>query len=179
MNSSKTTSLLTTAHNYTSLGRRVVIIKPAVDTRSGPTSVTSRCGLSQQADVVIGPNDAIDIPDVESVACILVDEVQFLSPVQVDQLRQLTRHAPVITYGLRTDSQVRLFPGSMRMLEVADSIEEVKMICSECTKKSTVNARYYLREDGTKQIVYDAEQIAIGGEDMYYALCFSCWDKMR
>jgi hypothetical protein len=67
----------------------------------------------------------------------------------------------------------------MRLLEVADSIEEVKMVCSECTKKSTVNARYYLREDGTKQIVYDAEQIAIGGEDMYYALCFSCWDKMR
>lgn len=179
MNSSKTTSLLTTAYNYTSLGRRAVIIKPSIDTRSGPTNVASRCGLSRPADVVVGPDDTLVIPDVESVACILVDEAQFLSPEQVDQLRQLTRHAPVIAYGLRTDSQVRLFPGSRRLFEVADSIEEVKMICSECTKKSIVNARYYLGEDGTKRIVYDAEQIAIGGEDMYYALCFSCWDKAR
>jgi thymidine kinase len=179
MNSSKTTLLLTTAHNYTSLERRAVIIKPSVDTRSGPTSVASRCGLSRPADVVVGPDDTLAIPDVESVACILIDEAQFLSPEQVDQLRQLTRYAPVIAYGLRTDSQVRLFPGSRRLFEVADSIEEVKMICSECTKKSTVNARYCLGEDGTKQIVYDAEQIAIGGEDMYYALCFSCWDKAR
>jgi thymidine kinase len=177
MNSSKTTSLLTIAHNYTSLGRRVVVIKPAIDTRS--VTVTSRCGLSREADLIVPPDGDISIPDAKSISCILVDEAQFLSPTQVDQLRQLTRHAPVIAYGLRTDSQVRLFPGSRRLLETADSIEEVKMICSECTKKSTVNARFRLGADGAKQIVCNGDQIAIGGEDMYCALCFSCWDQMR
>ena len=179
MNSSKTTSLLTTAHNYASTGRKVIIIKPEIDTRAGKTTVFSRCGLSREADVVLSARDTVHVPHVESVDCILVDEAQFLTPSQVDDLRQLTKYSPVIAYGLRTDSQVRLFPGSMRLMEVADSIEEIKMICTHCSKKSTVNARFEMSSDGRKRIIYDADQIAIGGEDMYMALCYSCWEEMR
>ena len=181
MNSSKTTSLLTTAHNYISLKRHVILIKPSIDTRSEYDKITSRCGLTNKVDIILGPLDNISIPSssIKNIDCILVDEAQFLSPSQVDQLRQITKSIPVIAYGLRTDSQLKFFPGSRRLMEVADSIEEIKMICSECERKSIVNARYRLAENGTKTVIYDAEQLAIGGEDMYYALCFFCWDSKR
>ena len=156
-----------------------MVIRPETDTRSGSGLVEARCGLSREAEIILGPDSDVEIPQVESTNCILVDEAQFLSPNQVSQLRQLTKHAPVITYGLRTDSRTQLFPGSKRLLELADSIEEIKTICSECPRKSIVNARFRLRPDGTREILYDGDQIAVGGEEMYYALCFGCWDKKR
>lgn len=173
MGSSKTAQALITKFNYEERGMRVWLLKPQTDSRDGVGVLCSRIGLSAKADV-IGPDDDISAhfagkPDTD---VIIVDECQFLSPAQVDQLRAIVDEdgLPVMCFGLRTDFLTKMFPGSARLFELADSITEIKTICS-CGSKATVNAR--IGPDG--KIMTKGDQIFLGGNDSYLAMCHSCW----
>lgn len=168
MDSAKTLNLLAVAHNYRKQGKRVVLAKPALDVRFGDKSVASRAGLQGQADLLLEPDSRIPLALLRDVDCILVDEAQFLSPAVVDQLRMITLRldVPVICYGLRTDFQTRGFPGSLRLLEVADSIEEVKVTCQHCGRKAVFN----LRTAGGQAVVEGA-QVSLG-DDEYVPVCW-------
>ncbi|MHA2038427.1 MAG: thymidine kinase [Promethearchaeota archaeon] len=175
MESSKSLLLISQAYNFKQKGKSVIAIKPSLDTRSA--NIYSRAGLHMIADIVLRPDDNIKldvIPDL-----ILCDECNFLSANQVDQLRHLALSTHVVCYGLKTDSTLHLFPGSKRLLELADVIEEIKMSCSECSNKSSVNARFRLDSDNNKIIIVDGPQIMVGGCDSYFPLCFSCWSKNK
>jgi thymidine kinase len=141
VSSAKTLNLLAVAHNYKSQGKDVILMKPSLDTRWGEKNITSRAGLHQEADILISEDtDLLEIPRDEhsECCCVLVDEAQFLSPKHIDQLRTISLlwKVPVIAYGLRTDFRSNLFPGSKRLMEVADTIEEVKTTCFFCNKKA-------------------------------------------
>ncbi len=168
MDSAKTLNLLAVAHNYRKQGKRVVLAKPALDDRFGDRKVASRAGLHEQADLLLEPGTAISHDALRDVDCVLVDEAQFLSPAVVDQLRMitLTLDIPVICYGLRTDFQTRGFPGALRLLEVADSIEEVKVTCQHCGRKAVFN----LRTAGGQAVV-EGDQISLGDEE-YVPVCW-------
>ena len=173
MGSSKTAQALITKYNYEENGMRVWLIKPAADNRDGAIILKSRVGLQAPAEVVAPTADICamfeerDEPDV-----IIVDECQFMSFAQIDQLRDIvdTKNIPVICFGLRTDFQSKLFPGSHRLFEVADTISEIKSIC-DCGAKATTNARI----DGDGYIVTEGAQLFIGGNDSYVAMCHKCW----
>jgi thymidine kinase len=171
MNSSKTANLLMVAHNYVSQGKKVFTIKPSVDDRVSRSMITSRAISGIPADYILSYNDTI-LPCISpDVKCILVDEAQFLSPANVDALRALTKTFPVICYGLRTDYRAQLFPGSKRLMEIADSIEEIKMVCVRCNSKAIINSKII---DG--HIVREGSgDIDIGAEEKYAAMCWSCW----
>jgi thymidine kinase len=168
MDSAKTLNLLAVAHNYRKQGKRVVLAKPALDHRFGDKSVASRAGLQEQADLMLEADTTLALEAFRDVDCILVDEAQFLSPAVIDQLRMITLRLdlPVICYGLRTDFQTRGFPGSLRLLEVADSIEEVKVTCQYCGRKAVFN----LRTAGG-QAVLEGAQISLGDEE-YVPVCW-------
>lgn len=174
MQSAKSMNLLAVAHNYRAQGKRVLILKPRMDVRFGTSKVRSRSGLEAEADVLVDPDTELDRASFEGLSCILVDEAQFLSPALVEQLREVTRDPgiPVICYGLRTDFQTRLFPGSRRLLELADSIEEVKVTCQFCNRKAVFNMRF---RDGKP--VAKGEQVELGAEETYAPLCFPCFDE--
>ena len=173
MGSSKTAQALITKYNYEENGMRVWLIKPAADNRDGAIILKSRVGLQAPAEVVAPSADICamfeerDEPDV-----IIVDECQFMSAEQIDQLRDIvdTKSIPVICFGLRTDFQSKLFPGSHRLFEVADTISEIKSIC-DCGAKATTNARI----DGDGYIVTEGAQLFIGGNNSYVAMCHKCW----
>lgn len=168
MDSAKTLNLLAVAHNYRKQGKRVVLAKPALDDRFGDRSVASRSGLKADADLLLEADTVLTAKQLEGLDCVLVDEAQFLSPAVVDQLRLLTLRLdlPVICYGLRTDFQTRGFPGALRLLEVADSIEEVKVTCQHCGSKAVFN----LRTTGGEAVV-EGEQVALGDEE-YVPVCW-------
>ena len=168
MDSAKTLNLLAVAHNYRKQGKRVVLAKPALDVRFGDRRVASRAGLSEQADLQLEPDTVLDLEDLRDVDCVLVDEAQFLSPAVVDQLRLVTLRlgVPVICYGLRTDFQTRGFPGALRLLELADSIEEVKVTCQHCGSKAVFN----LRTAGGEAVIEGA-QVSLGDEE-YVPVCW-------
>lgn len=180
MNSGKSTALLQAAYNYEERGQRVVLAKPRIDTK-GEATIVSRLGVSRIVDVMIEPVDnLVDIIDARSgadesgreLSCVLVDESQFLSPGQVDDLFivAVTRNIPVLAYGIRTDFQTIAFPGSRRLLEIAHSLEELKTIC-RCGRKAVFNAR---TQDG--RFIFDGEQVAIDGVDVSYeSLCGECY----
>jgi thymidine kinase len=188
MNSGKSTGLLQAAFNYEERGQRVLLAKPGVDTK-GDDAIVSRLGVTRPVDLVIGPDENVrqvfaaaahgDDPDalvqhvdVQPVACLLVDEAQFLTPEQVDDLLRIAvlDGVPVLAYGIRTDFRTRAFPGAARLLEVAHSLEELKTIC-RCGRKAVFNTR---RVDGA--YVFDGDQVAIdGGEVTYESLCASCY----
>ncbi len=173
MGSSKTANALITKFNYEERGMRVWLIKPAIDTRDGAAAVRSRIGLS--ADAYAVPKNA-DLHAIfgaqKDYHVIIADECQFFTPEQIDQLRRIVDEfdVPVLCFGLRTDFLTHLFEGSRRLFEVADSISEIKTICS-CGKKAIVNARI----DGDGRIVTEGGQILLGGNDSYIAMCHSCW----
>ena len=201
MGSSKSAQVLMTKFNYEEKGKYVWLIKPAIDTRGDvvnpdgrrKTLVKSRIGLSSSADV-IGPDenvldafyalnkrmnvDPANPPETGlKIDAIIVDEAQFCSETQVDALKYIAEYydISVLCYGLRSDFQTKLFPGSKRLFELADSISEIKSICS-CGKKSIVNAR--LSPDG--QIITEGDQIDIGGNEKYEGMCWKCWrDKIE
>jgi thymidine kinase len=175
MGSAKTLNLLAVRHNYEMQGKRVLLIKPAVDTRYGQETVRSRAGLEHRADILLQPNEQLPLDAFEGLHCILVDECQFLSTGLVDQLRQvtLTHNIPVIAYGLRTDFQAHLFEGSRRLLEVADSIEEIKTTCKFCNRKAVFN----LRHDAQGRAIEDGPQLQLGEDTSYSPACFPCYNE--
>ncbi len=175
MGSSKTAQALITKFNYEERGMSVWLIKPSTDTRDGAKMIRSRIGLTAEAEV-IAPNDDIRarFDAIGRRNVIIADECQFLTPQQVDQLRDIVdeENIPVLCFGLRTDFLTKMFPGSARLFELADSITEIKTIC-ECGSKATVNAR--IGPDG--KVVTEGEQVLLGGNDTYLAMCHSCWKK--
>ena len=183
MGSSKSAQALITKFNYEERGMQVWLIKPSVDDRDGADIIQSRIGLAQEAEVIL-PEDNIEeifhkkIKEAEKsgapkIDVIISDESQFFTVEHIDQLRRIVDldDIPVLCFGLRTDFQTKLFPGSMRLFELADSITEIKTIC-DCGKKATVNARIV----GGK-VVTDGEQVFLGGNESYVAMCHSCWKK--
>lgn len=186
MASSKTANALMTKFNYEEKGNRVWLIKPDLDNRDdyidehGKTVsvVKSRIGLSAVADVIGQEEDLLvrfeQVQKTAPVDVVICDECQFFTGVQVDQMKYIAEFCdtPVLCFGLRADFQTKLFDGSKRLFEIADSITEIKSVC-RCGKKAIVNAR--LNEKG--QVVTEGEQIFIGGNDKYEGMCWGCWIK--
>ncbi|MDE6018741.1 MAG: thymidine kinase [Muribaculaceae bacterium] len=182
MGSAKTAMLLTTAYNFEERGMAYMCLKPVVDTREKKNVIRSRIGIEREClwiypetDLYVMVKDifeqTLSVPD-----WLLVDEAQFLSAAQVDQLASVVDDygCNIVCYGLRTDFRTRLFEGSRRLFEIADSIEEVKSTCS-CGRKTIVNARI----DGNGEIITEGEQVEIGGNDRYIAVCRKCWRNKR
>ena len=175
MGSSKSAQALITKFNYEELGMTVWLIKPSVDTRDGADIIRSRIGLECRAQIITPEQNIIE--EYEKAGkhdVIITDEAQFFTPEQIDQLRTLVdeEDLPVLCFGLRTDFQTHFFPGSGRLMELADSLTEIKTVC-ECGRKATVNARI----DGAGNIVTEGGQIFLGGNDSYIAMCHQCWKR--
>lgn len=168
MDSAKTLNLLAVAHNYRKQGKSCSLMKPRIDDRFGAEMIRSRSGLEAEADVVLGPGERLPVDRFVGQDCVLVDEAQFLEEHIIDALRDLTidHGVPVICYGLRTDFMRKLFPGSRRLLELADSIEEVKVTCFECGKKAVFNMRL-----ANGRGVFAGPQVQLGADESYVAVC--------
>lgn len=172
MNAGKSTVLLQSSYNYQERGMRTLVFVPAIDTRSGLGRVRSRIGLEAPAEV-LSPTDNLlnrvrHEHTIDPIACVLIDEAQFLTRAQVEQLSDVADvlEIPVLCYGLRTDFQGQLFPGSGALLALADDLTELKTIC-HCGRKATMNLR--LGADG--RAVREGAQIEIGGNERYVAMC--------
>ena len=175
MGSSKSAQALITQFNYEELGMRVWLIKPSTDTRDGADVIRSRIGLSRHAQVITPEQDIVEAYHAAGKHDVIIaDEAQFFTPAQIDQLRDLVddEDLPVLCFGLRTDFLTRFFPGAQRLMELADSLTEIKTICA-CGRKATVNARI----DGEGRIVTEGAQVMLGGNDSYMAMCHQCWKK--
>lgn len=175
MGSSKTAQALITKYNYEENELRVWLIKPAADTRDGVQVLRSRIGLEAMVDVIPPDMDLYArFQKEKQTNCdvIIVDECQFLTPEQIDELRAIVNdfNIPVMCFGLRTDFRTKLFPGSLRLMEVADTIQEIKTIC-DCGAKATVNARI----DPSGHIITQGAQVELGGNDRYIAMCHKCY----
>ena len=174
MGSSKTAQALITKYNYEENGLKVWLIKPSADVRDGAEILRSRIGLEAKVQVIAPEEDVYRIFRETRSDCnvLIVDECQFMTMAQIDQLREIANDydIPVMCFGLRTDFLTKLFPGSQRLLEVADTIQEIKTIC-DCGNKATVNAR--IDENG--YIVTQGAQVQLGGNDSYIAMCHRCW----
>jgi len=178
MGSSKSAQALITKFNYEELGMTVWLIKPSIDTRDGAEVIRSRIGLSCRAEVITPEQDIkAAYRKAGRHDVIIADEAQFFTPAQIEQLRDLVdeEDLPVLCFGLRTDFLTRFFPGAQRLMELADSLTEIKTVCA-CGRKATVNARI----DGAGRIITEGGQILLGGNDSYIAMCHKCWkDKIR
>ncbi|MBR2891019.1 MAG: thymidine kinase [Bacilli bacterium] len=182
MNSGKSTAILQVAHNYEEKGMKILLIKPSIDTK-GDRNIVSRLGVEKEVDILLTPNDTIlnsmseQLSSVFKPSAIIVDEAQFLMPLQVDELYEITKiyDIPVLCYGLRCDFQMRGFPGATRLLEISDDIEELKTIC-KCGKKATQNIRLI---NGNP--VFDGKQIEIDNQDniQYESVCGGCYLKLK
>lgn len=170
--SAKTLNLLAVAHNYRQQGKKIILMKPDIDTRFGKDRIRSRAGLEEEADVVIHSGMSLLSMDFQGLSCILVDEAQFLSAQIIDELRQITVDwdLPVICYGLRTDFKSNLFEGSRRLMEVSDSIEEVKVTCNYCNRKAIMNLKHV---NGVA--VNEGPSVELGAEEKYLPSCFKCY----
>ena len=175
MGSSKSAQALITQFNYEELGMTVWLIKPSTDTRDGADVIKSRIGLERKATVI---TPELDIKEEYSkhirTDVIIADESQFFTPEQIDQLRDIVdeQDVPVLCFGLRTDFLTHFFPGAERLMELADSITEIKTVCA-CGRKATVNARI----DAEGRIVTEGSQVMLGGNDSYMAMCHKCWKE--
>jgi thymidine kinase len=184
MGSAKTLKLLTMAYNFEENGIPFMVLKPEIDTRDGEAVISSRVGLQRECATVSPIDDIFAavsaynnmmLSTLSKLEWILVDECQFLTEKQIDQLARIVDELEidVMCFGLRADFESKVFPGSKRLFEIADTIEEVKCRCS-CGRKAIVNARF----DENKQIVTSGEQIMVGGNDIYKPLCRKCWNKL-
>lgn len=173
MNAGKSTALIQVAHNYEEQGRRVALYTAAIDHRFGQGVITSRIGAKREAKIFDATLDLFkEMEAMDAVSCVLIDEAQFLTP---DQVRQLHRGAhllniPVICYGIRSDFAGEPFPGSAYLLTLADSVEELKNICS-CGRKATMNPRF----DASGKRIRDGAQVAIEGDVEYRPMCARCF----
>ena len=175
MGSSKSANALIAKFNYEERDMKVWLIKPSVDNRDGQSKVRSRIGLEAEADVIYPADDVAELYKAKSgIDVVIADECQFFTEDQIDQMRYLVDHfdLPVMCFGLRTDFRTKLFPGSRRLFELADSITEIKTICS-CGAKATVNAR--ISPDG--RVITSGQQVFLGGNDSYIAMCHKCYKK--
>ena len=178
MNSGKSTAMLQVAHNYEERDQRVVLVKSSVDTK-GNDQIVSRLGVTRTADILLSPGQDLraalcerDTESGQDIACVLIDEAQFLTPEQVDQALAVAvlDGIPVVAFGIRTDFRTRSFPGSQRLMEVAHSLQEMKTIC-RCGSKAIFNARL-----GEQGIIREGDQVMIDGElARYEALCARCY----
>jgi thymidine kinase len=179
MNSGKSTALLQVAFNYEERGQTVLIAKPSIDTKD--ENVFSRLGIKRHVDINVLPDSSIlrdfqeRLTDIRlaggDVDCLIVDEAQFFSVAQINELFQIAviLGVPVIAYGIRTDFQTKSFPGSLRLMEIAHSLEEMKTIC-RCGRKALFNAR---KVDGV--FTSHGDQVAIDGDVAYESLCGTCY----
>ena len=175
MGSSKTAQALITRFNYMELGMSVWLIKPSTDTRDGADVIKSRIGLEARAQVITPEQDILEeYRKLGHRDVIIADEAQFFTPEQIEQLRFLVdeEDLPALCFGLRTDFLTRLFPGSRRLMELADSITEIKTVCA-CGRKATVNARL----DACGRILTQGDQVFLGGNDSYVAMCHKFWKE--
>lgn len=182
MGSAKTAILLTTAYNFEERGMSYLCMKPVVDTREKDNVIKSRIGIERRCEWIYRDTDLYQFAmemyerDMTVVDWFLIDEAQFLSEAQVDQLSRIVDDfgSNVICYGLRTDFQSHLFEGARRLFEIADTIDEIKSTCN-CGRKTIVNARI----DQKGEIVDVGAQVEIGGDDRYIAVCRKCWRNRR
>ena len=176
MNAGKSTSLLQSAHNYREQGMRALVFTAAIDDRFGRGIVRSRIGL--EAEALLFDESTSFTAHVRdalydgALACVLVDEAQFLESSQVDELAQVVdeHHVPVLCFGLRTDFRGELFPGSARLLAIGDKLSELKTVCT-CGRKATMTLR--IGDDGKP--VTDGDQVEIGGNERYESRCREHW----
>ena len=179
MGCSKTAQALMTKFNYEQQGYNVLLMKPSIDNRDdheNKTVIKSRIGLESEAIAFSRRQNLIRLFNKrkkDNIGVIIVDECQFCTSTQIDELKELTKFAPVLCYGLKTDFRTKLFSGSKRLLEIADSLTELKAIC-ECGRKATVNARF---KNGL--LVTKGSIIEIGGDDKYRAMCYDCYKKLE
>ena len=172
--SAKTLNLLAVAHNYRSQGKKILLMKPDLDTRFGKDRIKSRAGLEMQVDILIINEQSMRNIDYTGISCILVDEAQFLPAKAIEELRRITLDwdIPVICYGLRTDFKSYLFEGSLRLMELADSIEEVKATCYYCNRKSIMNLKHV---NGVA--VAEGASVELGAEEKYLPTCYRCYRR--
>lgn len=175
MGSSKSAQALMCKFNYEQKGMTVMLVKPSLDNRGDGDipMVRSRIGLSSEC-VTISPTESFfdifsEFKQQHGCNCIIVDEAQFCTTEQVNQLKELTQQVPVLCYGLMTDFRCQLFEGSKRLVELADSLQEIKSVC-RCGRKSTVNARFI-----NGKCVDDGPVVFIGGDESYENMCYWCW----
>lgn len=177
MNAGKSTVLLQASHNYRERGMHTLLLTAALDDRVGRGKIGSRIGLTADAQTFAHEDDLFGLVekahDEQNLNCVLVDEAQFLSEKQVWQLCRVADRLgiPVMTYGLRTDFQGKLFPGSAALLALADSLREIRTICW-CGRKATM----VVRLDGEGRVIDEGEQVSIGGEESYVSLCRRHWE---
>lgn len=178
MGSSKSAQALITKFNYEELGMSVWMIKPSIDTRDGADIIKSRIGLECRARIITPDQNIFEeYKKAGTHNVIIADEAQFFTPEQIDQLRDIVDICgiPVLCFGLRTDFLTHFFPGACRLMELADSLTEIKTVCA-CGRKATVNAR--IDENG--RVITSGSQIFLGGNDSYIAMCHKCWkDRIR
>ncbi len=170
--SAKTLNLLAVAHNYRQQGKEILLIKPALDDRFGQASIKSRAGLEKSADILANDETDLSNYNYEGIDCILVDEAQFIPAKLIEQLREIAeeKNVPVICYGLRTDFRRNLFEGSKRLLELSDTIEEIKTTCAFCNRKAIFNLKHV---NGEPTIA--GPSIDLGAEEKYFPACSVCY----
>ena len=180
MGSSKTAQALMTRFNYIQKGYDVLLIKPAIDNRDiidGEIIVKSRIGIFASCKVFDQNTNLYEFVNnlnfLSENKVVIVDEAQFCTAEQIDQLHDISTKVPVLCYGLLTNFKTLLFEGSKRLIEVAESISEIKSVC-HCGRKATVNARFI-----NNQIVFDGEEIAIGADESYVGMCYTCYKKLK
>lgn len=181
MGSSKSAQALMAKFNYEQKGMVVMLVKPSVDNRGdgdGQPMVRSRIGLSSPCEIIRPEDSFVELFDKfkaeNGCDCVIVDEAQFCTPKQVDELKLLTKQVPVLCYGLLNNFRCQLFEGSKRLVELSDSLQEIKSVC-RCGRKSTVNARFI-----NGKCVDDGPVVFIGGDESYENMCYWCWqDELK
>jgi thymidine kinase len=174
MGSSKTAQALMVKFNYEEKGYRVALMKPSVDSRDGQTVVKSRIGLQDTGILINKTQNLFNWYLQNKYDVLIIDEAQFLSGAQIEQLKDIAiEFVPVLCFGLKTDFQTHMFEGSKRLFEIADSITEIKSVCT-CGRKAEVNARI-----NNGKVVKEGAQVFIGGNESYIGLCYKCWKNEK
>lgn len=174
MNSSKSANLLMIKHNYEEQGFCVLLLKPALDDREKKSVIKSRIGLESPCIMVTADESIHTILHENNADIIMIDEAQFLTERQVDELYEIAFEKNVLCFGLLTDFRQKLFEGSKRLLELAESLQEIKTVC-KCGRRATINARF----DANGNLILQGEQIDIGGNEKYKAICKYCYEKLK
>lgn len=180
MGSSKTAQALMCKFNYEQVGFEVMLIKPVIDTRdisNNKIVVRSRIGLECECLTFDREENLykfiFNYNQFRSKTVVIVDEAHFCTKKQIDELKEVSRHIPVLCYGLLTNFKTELFEGSKRLVEIAESLMEIKAVC-ECGKKATVNARFL-----NGKLALDGDEVLIGGDESYRAMCYNCYNELK